>query len=163
MLEKAPVLGGQHRLDEMIGQLVDRRRILVDDAAMADLVAVAVEEGDGEIVPRLPVAGGFLKRWQRQRQQQHAARGTGVHALAGDLEHRLPDPAGAEPAEEDGDLLPDLADPETGVPDGGIDPGVDAQKDVGALAGPVFLIERVLHGSWVHCGLVAASSRHASV
>ena len=49
MLEEAAVLGGEHRLDDMVGHLVDRHGIALDDAALADLVAVAVEEGDGEI------------------------------------------------------------------------------------------------------------------
>jgi hypothetical protein len=138
MLEEAPVLGGQHRLDEVIGQLVDRHRILVDDAAMADLVAVAVEEGDGEIVARAPVAGRFLECRQRQRQEQHEAGGADIHALAGNLEHRLPDPAGAEAAEEDGDLLPDLADAEAGVPDRRIDPGIDAAAGCWSACGAGF-------------------------
>ena len=61
MLEEAAVLGGQHRLDEMVGHLVDRHGIALDDAALADLVAVAVEEGDGEIVLGAPVARGLLE------------------------------------------------------------------------------------------------------
>jgi hypothetical protein len=43
----------------MVRHLVDRHRVALDDAALADLVAVAVEEGDGEVVLVAPVAGGF--------------------------------------------------------------------------------------------------------
>ena len=55
MLEEAAVLGGEHRLDEMVGQLVERDRVVVLDAAPADLDAVAVEEGHGEILALQPV------------------------------------------------------------------------------------------------------------
>ena len=55
MVEEAAVLGGQHRLDDMVRHLVDRHGIALDDAALADLVAVAVEEGDGEIALVAPV------------------------------------------------------------------------------------------------------------
>ena len=36
MVEEAPVLGRQHRLDQVVRQLVDRNGVLMDDAAMAD-------------------------------------------------------------------------------------------------------------------------------
>ena len=49
MLVEAPVLGRQHRLDQVVGKLLERDRIVVPDAARADLVAVAVEEGDREL------------------------------------------------------------------------------------------------------------------
>jgi hypothetical protein len=62
MFEEAPVFRRQHRLDQMVGQFLDRHRVGMQDAALADLVAVAVEEGDGEFVLLAPVAGGFLGR-----------------------------------------------------------------------------------------------------
>src|SRR6185436_5089134 len=46
MVEKAPVLGRDHRLDEMVGHLLERHRIGMANTALADLVAVAVEESD---------------------------------------------------------------------------------------------------------------------
>ena len=62
MVEEAAVLGGQHRLDDMVRHLVDRHGIALDDAALADLVAVAVEEGDGEIALVAPVACRFRRK-----------------------------------------------------------------------------------------------------
>ena len=50
MGEEAPVLGGEHRLDEMVGQLLERNRVIVLDAAPPDFDSIAVEEGDCEIL-----------------------------------------------------------------------------------------------------------------
>ena len=74
MLVEAPVLGGEHRLDQVIGQLVERDRMVVLDAAAADLVAVAVEEGDRELGLLQPVlVGGLAER--RDRRAPASARG----------------------------------------------------------------------------------------
>ena len=75
MLVEAPVLGREHRLDQVVGKLVERDRIVVPDAARADLVAVAVEEGDRELGLLQPVVvRGFAERRDRQRQHQHQRR-----------------------------------------------------------------------------------------
>ena len=55
MLEEAPVLGRQHRLDEMVGQFVERDRVVVLDAAPADFDAIAVEEGHGDVLALQPI------------------------------------------------------------------------------------------------------------
>ena len=72
MLVEVPVLGGQHRLDQVIGKFVERHRFIVLDAAVADLVAVTVEEGDGEIRLLQPiVVGGLAEGRHRQRDHEH--------------------------------------------------------------------------------------------
>ena len=111
MLEEAAVLGGEHRLDDVVGHLVDRDRFALDDAALADLVALAVEEGDGEIVLRAPVALGFLEGGQRQRQHDDGAGRTQGEAFAEQLEAGALPAGEAEAAEEDGERFPDLAAP----------------------------------------------------
>ena len=74
MVIEAAVFGGQRRLDQVVRKIFQRDRIVVLDAAVADRVAVAVEEGDGEIGFLQPVVvGGFAKRRQRQRQHQDQA------------------------------------------------------------------------------------------
>ena len=76
MLVEAPVLGREHRLDQMVGKLVERDGVVVLDAALADLVAVAVEEGDREIGFLQPVVvGGLAEGGHRERQHQHEADG----------------------------------------------------------------------------------------
>src|SRR6185503_16305291 len=49
MLIEAPVLGREHGLDQMIGIILQGDRVIVPDAARSDLVAEAVEEGDGQL------------------------------------------------------------------------------------------------------------------
>ena len=97
MLVEAPVLGGEHRLDQMIGQLVERDRMAVLDAAAADLVAVAVEEGHRELGLLQPVlVGGLAERRAGERQHQHEA----AEAHGGHFRQRLDD----EPAPPSRDM-----------------------------------------------------------
>ena len=75
MAEEAPILGRQHRLDEMIGQLLERNGIVVLDAAPPDLDAVAVEESDREVLALQPVlVAGLAERRQGQRQRDEQRR-----------------------------------------------------------------------------------------
>ena len=76
MVVEAPVLGGERRLDEIVGQLVERIGIVGADAAAADLVAVAVEEDDRDVLGLVELARrrGIEGR-QRQRRHQHRADG----------------------------------------------------------------------------------------
>ena len=87
MVEEAAVLGGEHGLDDVVRHLVDRHGIALDDAALADLVAVAVEEGDGEIVLRAPVPFGFLEGRHGQRQHDHGAGCAPGEAFAQNFEY----------------------------------------------------------------------------
>src|SRR5262249_27343146 len=64
MVEEAPVLGRDDRLDEMVRHLLQRHRVGTTDAALADLVAVAVEEGDGIVALASPISLGRLESWQ---------------------------------------------------------------------------------------------------
>ena len=108
MIEEAAVLGGEHRLDDMVGHLVDRHGVALDDAALADLVAVAVEEGDGEIALVAPVAGGLLEGRHGERQHDDRAGGAERKALAGEFDNAAPPAGDAEAAEEDGQVFPGL-------------------------------------------------------
>jgi len=70
MFVEPPVFGGERRLDEMVGELVERDRVIVADAARAHFIAVAVEEGDRELGLLQPiVVGGFTEGRDRERQQ----------------------------------------------------------------------------------------------
>ena len=134
MLVEAPVLGCQNGVDDMLGQFFDGQRIALDDAALADFVAVAVEEGDGVFALALPVAGGLFEGGQGKRKHEHCARSTQRHAFAGQLEEGAAEAGKAEPAEEDRDGFPDLGQLETGVIKGRIEPGVDFEQTRGARA-----------------------------
>ena len=95
MLVEAPVLGREHRLDEVVGEILERHGIVVLDAAAADLVAVAVEEGDGELGFLQPVVvGGLAERRDRERQHQHQAAGAERRHLRERLDQQPAPPAG---------------------------------------------------------------------
>ena len=130
VIEEAPVFRRQNRLDQMVRQLIDRNGVFMDDAAMADHVAVTVEEGDGEIVVVAPVFLGFLKGRLGEREQENHARRAQRHGFAGDLEAELFEAAHTETAEEDGDLFPGLGEVVTGIPQRRIEPAVDLEKEV---------------------------------
>ena len=78
MLEEAAVLGGDHRLHQVVGQVFELDRVVLQDAALADDVAVAVEEGDGEIRLLAPVGvdrveGGDGEGEEDQRAERRRA------------------------------------------------------------------------------------------
>ena len=107
MLVKAPVFGGQHRLDEMVGQLVEPHRVVVPDAALAEYVAVAVEKNDRELALLQPVlVGGLAERGHRQRQHHDRAGGTERHALRGRLDAEPLQAGDVEAVHEAGPVLP---------------------------------------------------------
>ena len=131
MLEESAVLGRQHGLDEMIGHIVNRHGFALDDAALADLVALAVEEGDGEIVLGAPVGGGLLEGRQCQRQHYDGADDAERETFARQLEKSAPPAVEAEAAREDGERFPDLAGLEARLIEGRIDPRIDREKPCG--------------------------------
>ena len=78
VLEEAPVLGGQRRLDQVIGQLFERHGVVVQNAALADLVAVAVEKLTlylpvGMRSRRTPSAPGWRARRGRASRRRPAS------------------------------------------------------------------------------------------
>ena len=86
MVVEAAVFGGERRLDQIVRKVFQRNRVIVLDAAAADRVAVAVEEGDGEVGFLQPVVVGSLaKRGDRQRQHQDEA----AEPDGGGFRHRL--------------------------------------------------------------------------
>ena len=113
MLVEAPVLGGQHRLDQVVGELVERHGVVVPDAARADLVAVAVEEGDRELGFLQPVVvGGLAEGRDRERQHQDQPAGAERQPLRDRLDQVPAPPAGdVEAVHEGGEALVKLAPP----------------------------------------------------
>ena len=74
MIVEAAVLGRERRLDQVVRKIFQRDRVVVLDAAAADRIAVAVEEGHREIGFLQPVlVGGFAEGRDRERQHQHQA------------------------------------------------------------------------------------------
>ncbi len=115
MLVEAPVLGGQHRLDEMVGQLVEPHRVVVADAALADHVAVAVEEHHRELALLQPVlVGGLAEGGHRQRQHHDRAGGAERQALRGRLDAEPLQAGDVEAVHEAGPVLPLGAEQDVG-------------------------------------------------
>ncbi len=74
MVVEPAILGRQRRLDQIVRKILERDRIIVLDAAAADRVAVAVEEGHRQIGFLQPVlVGGLAKGRHRERQHQEQA------------------------------------------------------------------------------------------
>ena len=107
MVEEAPVLGRQHRLDHIIGILVERHGVVVENAAPPDLHAEAVLERHGEIGLLQPVArGGEAERRLRQHDQNEAAEHAQRQALAGELDHDARGAAHVKTLHEAGEIAP---------------------------------------------------------
>ncbi len=86
MVVEAAVLGGERRLDQDVGEILQRNRIVMLDAAAADRVAVAVEEAHREVGLLQPVfVGGFTEGGNGQRQHQDQA----AEAKRGGFRQRL--------------------------------------------------------------------------
>ena len=146
MLEEAPVLGGQRRLDHVVGDVLERDGIVVQDAALADLAAVAVEELDRILagVERL-VLVDLQERRQRQRIHEHKAAGTERQRLRAQfIRHPFP-AAQAEAGKEARGRVIALLQPLPGRGETRIDPRIDAHP-VDELVAPL-LEEPVAHAS----------------
>ncbi len=130
MLVEAAVLGGQHRLDQMIGELLQRDRIVVLDAAAADRIAVAVEETDGQLRLLQPVVvGGFAERGNGEGQHEQQSGHAPGRPLGQRLDQEPSFPAGGmETVHESGEALVELARPGRAGKDGGIHPRVEVQQ-----------------------------------
>ena len=74
MLEEAPVLGGERRLDQEVGKFVERHRVVAEQAALADLVAEAVIEGDAVLVGQVHLALGEVEGGEREGERPRAGR-----------------------------------------------------------------------------------------
>ena len=74
VLVETPVFGREHGLDQVIGKLVERDRVVVLDPARANLIAVAIEEGHRQFGFFQPViVRGFTECRHRQRQHHDQA------------------------------------------------------------------------------------------
>ena len=140
MLVEAAVLGGEHRLDQVVGKLLKRHRIVVPDAARADLGAVAVEEGDGELRLLEPVVvGGLAERRDRQRQHQQKPAGAERKALRRRLDQHPAPPVGdVEAVHAGGKPLPQFAPPGARLVEAGIHARIEVEQDAARLRLPAF-------------------------
>ena len=130
MLVEAAVLGRQRRLDQMIGHFVERHRIVVLDAAVADLVAVAVEKRHREIGFLQPVfVRGLAHRRDGERQHEEQAAGAERRHFRQRLDQEPAPPAGDMPAvHERGEALVDFPHPLAAEEYGEVDARIDIEQ-----------------------------------
>ncbi len=130
MLVETPILGRQHSLDEMIGHFIERHRIVVLDAAAADLVAVAVEKGDSEIGLLQPIVVGSLPEGgYRQRQHEYEPAGAQRRRLRQRFDENPAAPAGDMGAvHERGEPLVEFARPFAALEYSGIDARIEIKQ-----------------------------------
>ncbi len=122
MLEEAPVLGRQRRLDHDVGDFFQRHRIVAQQAALADLVAEAIEEGDAVLVGEIHLALRGLECRQSEGRQHEETADAQSHGLAGELIKAADDAFDLEAVEERGVAAPPVAKAGPGAIEAGIDP-----------------------------------------
>ena len=128
MLEEAPVLGRERRLDQVVGEFLELHRIVVADAAAADLLAVAVEEGDRELLALQPVLARLAEGRQGERQHHHGGAGAERRRLAREIEDGALEAAHPELVRALGEALIAVAHPPPGRIERGVEPGVERQR-----------------------------------
>ncbi len=85
--EEAPVLRRQHGLDEIVGQFLERNRIVVLDAALADLGAKAILKRHREVAALEPVGVGSLLKCGDGERERHEEGGKAERQpLAGEFD-----------------------------------------------------------------------------
>ena len=130
MLVEAPVLGGDQRLDHAVGKVVELQRIVVLDPAPPHLDAVAVEEGDGEILLLQPVLAGEVEGGLRQGQHQNGATGPERHRFAGEIKSDTLPAAHREDLHAFLETLVGLGGGAAAVVQARIHPGIEAEGGV---------------------------------
>ena len=127
MIEKAAVLGGQRRLDHVVGNFFERHRVVAQEAALADLVAVAVEEGDAELVREVDLALGDLEGGQREGKNHEQAGDAQGQTVANEFVAGPPEAFDLETAEEGRVGPPPIPKARQPRIEARIDPGIDLQ------------------------------------
>ena len=127
VLEEAAVLGGERRLDEMIGDLLQRHRVIVQDAALADLGPVAVQELDRVLAGVDLVLVELADGRDGQDVEHDEAAKAQRHALGERLVEEAFPSRQAEAGKKAGDGVPAVLQRLPRLGQRGIDPGIDAE------------------------------------
>ena len=128
VLEEAPVFGGEGRLDHVVGDFLERHGVIVQDAALADLAPLAVEELHAVAARREDLAlVHFLEGGNGERvHEDEAAAGERQslrHQLIGDLAPSIE----TETREEARRGVPAILEGFPGIREARVDPTVETQ------------------------------------
>ena len=96
--------------------------VVAQQAALADLVAEAIEEGDAVLVGEIHLALRGLERGQREGREHEETADAQGHRLAGELIEAADDALDLEAVEERGVAAPPVAKAGPGAVEAGIDP-----------------------------------------
>ncbi len=150
VLEEAPVLGRQRRLDQVVGQVLERNGIIVVHAALADLGAVAIEELDAVLAGRNLVLVELGQRRNGKRVHDEQAACAKCECLGGGFVQEFLPPGQAETGKKRRDAVPAVGQGLPGLGERGIDPGIDAEPIDQALAAALSE-EPIVHASASLC------------
>src|SRR5690606_24919177 len=142
-VKKAPFFRGQNRPDGMTAYFIDRYRVTLDAATLANFSAMTGEAGDGIITLTAPVLAGFCKSWQRQWQQNYCYDRSDGEAFAGKFSQPTPPAFDTEAAEKDGEAFPAFAGTEACFIKRRINPRIDGQQPGGARNPRIALPKRI--------------------
>ena len=164
MLEEAPVLRGDHRLHQIVGQVFNLHRVVLQHAALADDVAVAIEECDGEVRLVAPVLVDRVESRDGKGEDDQRPGDAKRIAFRCELEEDAPEPLRAEVAHEIAKPLVEFQDPEPGLVQRGVDPPVEPEELLAPLGARVATAEGIVHPghlrrrSFAHPGRIGQSA-----
>jgi hypothetical protein len=139
--------GGQRRLDQVVGHLLQRHRVVVQDAALADLVAVPVEELDGVFARGDAVLVELHERRHRQHVEHHQAAGAQREGFRYTLVHEALPAGQPEAGKKAGHAGPAVLHGVSRLGQRGIDPRIEPEPIDQALA-PATAEQPVVHAAW---------------
>jgi hypothetical protein len=128
MIEEAPVLGRENRLDDIVGHLAQLHAVIVADAALAERRAVTVEEGYGDVRPLHPVVGRLPEGGNGERKRQDRAGDPERQPVTRELDADAAPARDVEPVGERVDLLIGRANRLCAGIDRVVEPGIDAER-----------------------------------
>ncbi len=129
MAEETPIFGGEHRLYEMVGQFLERDRVVMLDPSPPDLDAISVEEGHREVLPLQPIlVARFPIGGKRERDREYQPDEPDVQAFANEVDRGLCDSRDPKPFRECRDRLPRTNRAALRIEHRGIDERVEGQQ-----------------------------------
>ncbi len=128
VLVEAAVLGREGGLDEIVRKLFELVGIVEPDAAAADLLAVAVEEGDRELLRLQPVLVGLLEGRDGEREHDDAAGRAEGGRFARQVQNNAERAAGAELVDGPGIGFPQVREAAPALEQGRVQPGVEPER-----------------------------------
>ena len=130
VLVETSVFGREHGLDQMIGKLIERDGVVVLDAARADLVSVAIEEGHRQFGFFQPViVRRFAECRDRQREHHDQADSAEGRPFRHDFIEAAPPAGDVEAIHEGRETLIGLAQAGGAAEDAEIDPCVQPEQE----------------------------------